>query len=132
MAGKTLTSRARLRLAIISASLGVTVAAACSRGDAPKTEAAPPADPPRAQAPASAPDCTREASDEARARCLAVDAAGLLTPGLGARAMETVRRGETICVHTGPPPGVMDGEARVSVVAGRVVKVEQSDSTGCG
>jgi hypothetical protein len=130
MAGKTLTSDARLR-PIISAFLGVTVAAACSRGDAPKTETAPRADAPRAQAPARAPDCTRETSDEARARCLAVDAAGLLAPELGARAMETVRRGETICVHTGPPPGVMDGEARVSVVAGRVVKVEQSDSTGC-
>ena len=114
-----------------AATLLACFATGCARGDAPRAEAPPPADPPRAEAPASAPDCTREASDEARARCLAVDTAQLLAPQLGARAMETVRRGETTCVHTGPKPGVVDGESRVSVVGGRVVKIEQSDSTGC-
>lgn len=79
------------------------------------------------QAPAA--DCSAADGDSARAVCLAMrpefpDAAAR-------RVFEVVRRGDTICVHTGPGELRTDDEARVLVVRGAVVETTRSDSTGC-
>ncbi|HET7462246.1 MAG TPA: hypothetical protein VFJ82_13400 [Longimicrobium sp.] len=84
-------------------------------------------------APAPPTDCSSVAGDTARAVCLATQLDG---PGAPLRhVFDVVRRGETICVHTGPDPArgtvSTDGEARVSVVRGVVVANVESDSIGC-
>ena len=55
-----------------------------------------------------------------------------LDPETRAQVVETTRRGDTICVHTVPQRVEADGEALVLVLGGRVVRVAQSDSLGCG
>ena len=109
---------------IAAATLLVVLAAACARGDDARVDGSA-----RLR---GRPDCARETNDDARAACLAVDTVRQLEPSNGAQVVETARRGDTICVHTVPQRVAADGETLVLVLAGRVVKVEQSDSTGCG
>jgi hypothetical protein len=117
---------------IATLALAAALAAACARGDAPPADDSAPAAAAQADASVPArPDCAREADDDARASCLAVDTARQLHPESGARAMELLHRGDTICVLAVPTQLATDGETRVSVLAGRVVKVEESDSIGC-
>jgi len=109
---------------IASAAVLVALAAACTRGDDAGGDASA-----RTR---GRPDCAQETNDDARAACLAVDTVRRLEPSNGAQVVETARRGDTICVHTVPQRVAADGETLVLVLAGRVVKVEQSDSVGCG
>jgi hypothetical protein len=79
------------------------------------------------QAPAA--DCSAAAGDSARAVCLATRPE---FPDAAVRSvLEVVRRGDTICVHTGPGELRTDDEARVLVVRGVVVETTRSDSIGC-
>lgn len=114
--------------------------AACGTPEARKTAAradevtVDTADLPASQAPklvmASDKDCPATGSDSAQAVCVATHLRRAGEPPR--RVFEVVRRGETICVHTGPgEPAGTDDEARVSVVRGRMVTIVQADSTGC-
>ena len=74
-------------------------------------------------------DCSAASGDSARAVCLATRPE---FPDTAARRVfEVVRRGDTICVHTGPGELRTDDEARVLVVHGAVVETTRSDSIGC-
>ncbi|HEX8245263.1 MAG TPA: hypothetical protein VF541_17250 [Longimicrobium sp.] len=110
------------------AALVPLLAAACGRGDAsPREQAA-------ASRPTDTPPCEYavKGSESSRDVCVALDTVRKLSGSLGAEAMEVVRRGDTLCVHTGPAGPAVDGEGRVSVVNGRVVALVLTDSTGCG
>jgi hypothetical protein len=107
-----------------AAALLVALAAACSRGDDAGGDGSA-----RMR---GRPDCAQETNADARAACLAVDTVRRLEPANGAQVVETAQRGDTICVHTVPQRVAADGEILVLVLAGRVVKVERSDSIGCG
>jgi hypothetical protein len=108
---------------IAAAACVAVLAAACTRGDDARGDGA------RTR---GRPDCARETNDDARAACLAVDTVRQLEPSNGAQVVDIGRRGDTTCVHTVPQRVAADGEARVLVLGGRVVKVERSDSIGCG
>jgi len=109
---------------IAAATFVAALATACTRDDAWRGDGSA-----RAR---GRPDCARETNDDARAACLAVDTVRQMEPSNGAQVVDIGRRGDTVCVHTVPQRVAADGETRVSVVAGRVVKVERSDSIGCG
>ena len=69
-------------------------------------------------------ECLASAGDSAQAVCLA-----RVPPRT---VFEVVRRGDTICVTTGPgDPAATDDMARTSVVHGVVVGDVHSDSIGC-
>ncbi|HEX9939233.1 MAG TPA: hypothetical protein VGB15_18970 [Longimicrobium sp.] len=114
----------RLLLLLVAAALS-----ACGSGGddrAAETEKAPGAVN-LAQSPGT--DCSAAAGDSARAVCLATRPE---FPDTAARRVfEVVRRGDTICVHTGPGELRTDDEARVLVVRGAVVETTRSDSIGC-
>lgn len=100
--------------------------AACGHDHPPQT--APPSLVAQAAEPQAPRECPASAGDSARAVCLA---------GAPPRQVfEVVRRGDTVCVTTGPgagPNGVVttDDMARTSVVRGVVVGDVHSDSIGC-
>ena len=75
-------------------------------------------------------DCSAAGGDSARAVCLA--ARPEFPDSARRRVFEVVRRGDTICVVTGPGDAMtLDGMARTSVVRGEVVEKIEADSIGC-
>lgn len=79
-------------------------------------------------------DCSRAEGDSAQAVCLAENEMERLTSEY-AKAYAIERRGDTICVHTGPDreyaPSMVDGGGTVEVVRGWVTASLASDSTPC-
>lgn len=113
-----------LRKGWLAISLFAVLAAACTRDDAARGDGSA-----RAR---GRPDCAQESNGDARAACLAVDTVRQLNPSDGAQVVDIAHRADTTCVHTVPQRVAADGETRVLVVGGRVVKVERADSLGCG
>jgi hypothetical protein len=102
----------------------ITVLAACGGGD----RAA------RADAPPASRDCTRAQGDSASAVCLALNAVERIDT-FRAELSGIERRGDTICVYTGPDreryPAMLDGEGAVAILHGRVVATLTGDSVPC-
>lgn len=111
------------------------VLASCSRGDTGRSAETERTDGRTNLVEQPSADCSAAEGDSARAVCLATR---LEFPDPAPRTVfEVARRGDTICVTTGPgqqPDGtvMVDGMARIKVLKGAVVERVESDSIGCG
>jgi hypothetical protein len=85
-----------------------------------------------ADVPLAGRDCQRAQGDSAQAVCIAVNEVERRDVGLKSKVFQYQRRGDTICVETGPAdPTTLDGSGAVEIVRGRVSSVVQGDSVGC-
>lgn len=79
-------------------------------------------------------DCSRARGDSAQAVCLGLNEIERIT-SMYAEAHGIERRGDTICVHTGPDrqhhPMMLDGGGAVEVVRGKVIASLTGDSVPC-
>lgn len=104
----------------LAATLAAALLAACNSGGGKEA------------APSDVRDCRLAQGDSAHAVCIAVNEVDRRDRSFKSKMSGYQRRGDTICIETGPAePTMLDGGGAVEIVRGRVSSVVLGDSVGC-